>query len=512
MDNVKRPFPIKSSMKMLTMTVFLGASSFLATPSVACGLKVDCHLKKAGKVLEEAAKDTAKTLDKALDDTGKATGKAYHDTGDALEEAHRDVVKTLEEAHRDTAKTMDKAYHDTGDAIEEAHRDTRNTVREAYRDYHKTMAKAANDSGKTIIKAVEDVGQAGESLYDFGIRELEAIDDHIENTAKRIGDGDIVGALWHLSVDPILATQENFAQATMESNIVQFAGQIVASSYGGPGGAAAYASWLAYNQTGDFGLAVRVGLITGAASWASAGIAEMPSDEIADIAQKTLLAGAVGGAAVAAAGGDSEMALRGFLASGSSMMLQSIYENQTTQKFDARPSEGPPYCMAATDVSLACAPEIYAYEWDENGRMMVEDGKPKVDIRKTNPRRPHVGKWISEVDKSSMAGETGTFMVTVSKFPGMNAMALQHDYLSVVYEFSPVADVWTIVPATVLTYYTTDAPTNNIIRNTATSRLVNAEIVADPGAVMTDESGSRADIGTHSVTGEKVAVPPMPGP
>jgi hypothetical protein len=58
-------------------------------------------------------------------------------------------------------------------------------------------------------------------------------------------------------------------------------------------------------------------------------------------------------------------------------------------------------------------------------------------------------------------------MITISKYPGMNAMALLHDHVSYALDFNPVTDVWTIVPATVVTYYGTGVPTEDQIRKSA---------------------------------------------
>ena len=60
-------------------------------------------------------------------------------------------------------------------------------------------------------------------------------------------------------------------------------------------------------------------------------------------------------------------------------------------------------------------------------------------------------------------------MITISKYPGMNAMAFLHDHLSYSMHFDPVTNVWTIVPATVVTYYGTGVPAEDQIRKSAES-------------------------------------------
>jgi hypothetical protein len=250
---------------------------------------------------------------------------------------------------------------------------------------------------------------------------------------------------------------------------VRVAGQIAASAYGGPGGAAAYGAWLTYNQTKDVGLALRVGAITGAAAYATSGVANIPNANAGAIAQKTIMAGTIGGVAVAAAGGDKQAIQEGFLKAGGAVLIQSVYEVETNHKLDARASRGDAYCMAAVDPSVPCAPPKEAYQIGPDGKPVVgKDGVPKVDIRKTDPSRPHVGTWAKPGEAPIIGPqETSKLMITISKYPGVNAMALLHDHVSYSMSFDPVTNVWTIVPAAAVTYYGTAAPTEDQIRDAA---------------------------------------------
>ena len=361
-------------------------------------------------------------------------------------------------------------FEDAGKAIEKGVQNTGKTVEKAAQDTGKTVEKAAQDTGKTIEKAVHDVGEGGEAVYNFGVRQVNSIGETVRKAEERAKEGKFIDAVWHLGTDHLNATQENAAKAAQESDLVRVAGQIAASAYGGPGGAAAYAAWLAYNETGDMGLALRVGAITGAAAWATGGVSDLPNDTAAEIAQKTIMAGAIGGIAVAAAGGDQQAIQEGFLRAGGSVLVQAVYETQTTHELDARISRGDAYCMAAIDPSAPCAPPIKAYTLDAEGKPVIgEDGLPKVDVRQTDPMRPHVGQWSRPGEAPVIgSGESSGFMVTVSKYPGMNAMALLHDHVSYAMNFDPITNVWTIVPATAVTYYGTGVPTEDEIRKAAT--------------------------------------------
>jgi hypothetical protein len=122
--------------------------------------------------------------------------------------------------------------------------------------------------------------------------------------------------------------------------------------------------------------------------------------------------------------------------------------------------------MAAVDTTAACAPNPEAYIRDAQGKILYdEQGAPRVDVRLTDGRRPHVGTWAAPGDLS-FGTELSPEMVAVSRIPGMNAMSFFHDQWALSWEMSSLMTKASIVPAIVLTYYGTDAPLNNIVTDT----------------------------------------------
>jgi hypothetical protein len=389
--------------------------------------------------------------------------------GRAIDQGKNDAGKAVEKGVQDGGKAVEKGIQDGGKAVEKGVQDGGKAVEKGIQDGGKAVEKGVQDGGKTIEKAVQDTGKAGETVYKFGVRQIEGIGASVRDADKRLKEGKFVDALWHFTTDQYKHAEENAGKAAQESELVRVAGQIAASAYGGPGGAAAYAAWLAYNQTKDVGLALRVGAITGAAAYATGGVAKIPNADAGIIAEKTIMAGAIGGVAVAAAGGDKQAIQEGFLKAGGAVLVQSVYEAQTNHELDPRASRGDAYCMAAVDPSAPCAPPKGAYEMGPDGKPALDkDGLPKVDVRETDASRPHVGTWAKPGEAPIIGPqETSKFMITVSKYPGMNAMALLHDHVSYSMGFDPVTNVWTIVPATAVTYYGTGAPAEDQIRKAA---------------------------------------------
>ena len=278
--------------RLLIIPLIMGVLVFDQSLALACGAFYDpCNLFHGG-------------LDPS--NLGKQGKKAGGDVVRTGKKAAGDIVNTGVKAVQDTGHTGEKAFHDTG---------------------------------KTLETAVHDTGKAGVSVYNFGVREVQGIGKSAKNAGKRLREGKIVDAVWHVVTDQLKNTEENAAKAAQESNVLNAAAQIAANAYGGPGGAAAYAAWLTYHQTHNVGLALRVGAITGAAAYGTARVGKMKNGSTAAIAKKTIVAGAIGGVAVAAAGGNKQAIQEGFLKSGGAMLVQSVYEDQTTHKLDARASK-----------------------------------------------------------------------------------------------------------------------------------------------------------------------------
>jgi hypothetical protein len=339
-------------------------------------------------------------------------------------------------------------------------------------DVCKTLEKAAKDTVAETNRGIKNIGDAGQAVEHFVEHEIHGVGKSLSDAEKRIREGKVVDAFWHFATDPAKNAEENAAQAMQESNILRTVGAVAATAYGGPGGAAAYAAWLTYKQTGNPELALKVGLIAGATSAGFSSVASMPSDTAGQVANKALLAGAIGGTAVAAAGGDKQAVWEGFLRSGGMMLVQDGYRRVTDHRLDDKEmeaSKGQAYCMQTLDTNAECAPPAGAYIRDKDGNILKDaDGHYKVDVTKTDPYRPHVGQW-SDVKAASWTEERSTFMTSVSRVPGMNAMSVFHDQWAVSWDMNTMTSVGTIVPATVLTYIGTGAPEYDLIAQAGVS-------------------------------------------
>lgn len=434
--------------------------------------------------------DAARRAAEAARDAAAAAAKATQQAKDAAERHAREVtaasLKAAEEARHaaerlqaihakaaaDALAATQKAAADALAATQKAEANSRANLYKSVDDLGRNLSKAGQDTGNTVVKAVTDVGQAVSAIVRYVERETKSAGERVKTAAERAREGKFVDALWHFGTEALQDTEEHLFDATQESELLAAAGQVAATAYGGPAGAAAYAAWRTYKQTGSFEVALRAGIITGLAGSAMGAAAEMPEASLPQLVQKTIVTGAIGGAAVAAAGGDDNAVRDGFLEAGGMVLVQDAYAGMTEgHKIDARASSGdPPYCMAT--VGAECSPNLEAYELGPDGKPVLdENGLPKVDINKTDIRRSHVGTWATSEDPSFVgASERSGAMIAASKIPGVNAMSIFHDNWVVSWNMNTFTSVATIAPAIVMTYTGVGEPFFDLLQKTAAAR------------------------------------------
>ncbi|MDM0110533.1 hypothetical protein QTI66_00115 [Variovorax sp. J22R133] len=410
-------------------------------------------------VAKEASKAT-ETVTQAVNDAGKAVGQV---ATDASKEAGIGLGNVVRETQIGAGSVLKEVQKEAGDIAKEVQIGAGNVAT--------TIRKAGSDVGQQANRSQHDLEDAGVAIYRYVINEALSTQSAMSNAEKRFREGKVVDAFFHLATEPIQNTEKNAAQAAMESSVLSTVGSVAASVYGGPAGAAAYAAWLTYHQTGDINMAIRVGIIAGASSWANGQAATMQTGTVTDSIQRAAVVGAIGGAAVAASGGDPNAINQAFLRGGAAILVQDGYKAYVDRDLlkELGPANGGAMCMAG-GADDGC-PRPTDYMKDEQGRLIMTDkdggfhhveigkeGEVHSDWRaignasKTPPGTPVVGIQTDQLPALSQANEGSATMVALAKVPGMNAMALFHDRWAVSWEMNPATTVATIVPAIVLTY------------------------------------------------------------
>lgn len=233
---------------------------------------------------------------------------------------------------------------------------------ELHRDLKKLSAKRQS-AVRAAGKAVADIVDAAKAAQQF---ETQTALDQARSINEGLHRKDIGSALWLIATSPAKNANKNAMAAMQESKLLAVTVNVAATFYGGPAGAAAYAAWIAYNSSGgNMTCALRVGVTQGVISAATGALANMPAGtpkELAtfaakkaiaklqgapsedarqallgvlisnvptaemDTVQRALVTGALGGASVAAAGGDHKMIKDAFFDSGGNVLIQGLKE------------------------------------------------------------------------------------------------------------------------------------------------------------------------------------------
>jgi hypothetical protein len=454
-----------------------------------CGGDICNFLENVKRGATNGISETTRTVQ----DTKVVTQIFDGSTLTQITNAHGDAITTIVKAGGDFVATLKKADGDVIATYQKANRDVTTTYQKANDDTVTTVTKGWRDVGEQSKRDFENLVGAGTAIKHYAISQANGYKDSINHAEHRIREGKVVDALWGLGTEPVKNEEANAFQAVHESVVLNTAAQVAASAYGGPGGAAAYAAWYTYRETGNVELAIKAGILTGAASAAAGAAGKMPSGTSGELVKKAIVSGSIGGLAVAAAGGDKEAIKNGFLLSASMVLIQDGYRRVTDHPLDGKIATKDAYCMRTLNAPCSPPPEAYLrdgkgnildidhHPLDLNGNKIGPDGKllldnhgfpqqgePFVDVTKTDPLANHVGKW-STANDHSMAGERGALMTGVSKVPGMNTMAMFHDQWAVSWKMGDAATIATIYPATVLTYVGTGAPLYTQIQTTVVS-------------------------------------------
>ena len=365
--------------------------------------------------------------------------------------------------------TLTSFYNSAGDVVrtlEKSNGDVIATVRKAGEDTVRTTYTVANDAAATYVRSWQDVGEQGRRSFDDAVDAGEAAGQFLENQAKseldifdsavkRVQDGKVIDAMWEVGTEQLRANEENFAKATQQSSLINSAAASVAAAYGGPAGAAAFAAWSTYRQTGNADLALRAGLLAAATSQQGSTVAQLPAGSVGEVVKKAAIAGAAGGIAVAAAGGDEQAIKDGFLRSSGAVLIQRGTDEFKAYSPNAQDAYNAVQCISARDVDC-----LSKTTWvKERGKIVYDTyGKPIVNDMRIDPAK-YVGKW-SAIDPKSAQGEVDALIAQASKLPKMEAIPLLKNKWVLTWNFGKQENINYAYPVAVLTYVGESPPFN----------------------------------------------------
>jgi vacuolar-type H+-ATPase subunit H len=448
---------MKANKKLLVIAVSAALMSYSATGSAGFSFKIP------------TLNDIKNTVEKAADDTVNTFKKAERDAAHTLQKAKEDSLRAVAKAERDTAHTLQKAKEDTLRAAAKAERDAAHALQKAKEDSLRAAAKAERDAARTIEQAkrdtINETKRASYNLNDLSLsvghyleNTLHSTGDSLANAEQRVREGKIVDAIWHLVTDPGKNAEKNFGIAATESSLVNYAGAAAASIYGGPSGAAKYSAWYTYNQTGDLEQALKAGLIAGATASGLEMVNSMPDNSGSELVRKSLAAASIGGAAVAASGGDADDIRDAILKGGAIPVIQSVYSDITKGEITGKGATQDAVAKLKSDGNVKSQ---YTILEDEQGTPILDlKNKTQVDMRYLPKSISSLGTTTSNPSAGFFSGhETSAPMQFVGKYvPYANDMSTLHDQLVGIMRMNTFENVATILPAYVITVSGSEAP------------------------------------------------------
>lgn len=357
-------------------------------------------------------------------------------------------VKVVNDAVGNVTREVTTAAGAVVQTVEKAGKDVTESVVKAGKDATATHERAWKDTAEQTRKSLEDAADAVKATGNFVSNQIQANLDAAKNAERRVREGKIVDAVWHFSTEPLQSSEDNFAKAAQESKIINAAAASAAAAYGGPGGAAAYAAWSTYKATGDANLAFRAGALAALQSYSGNANASMPSGTAGEILKKSAMAGAAGGIAVAAAGGDEKAITEGFLKSGGAVLVQATNDAAKAYSPQAKDALDTVHCLSARDVD--CLSKTTWARDTKNKILYDESGKPRIDPVKINVQK-YVGTW-SAVDPNSADGVAQALVAQVSKLPKSDMIPVVNNRFVLTYSLGKNASIEYGKPAVVLTY------------------------------------------------------------
>lgn len=340
---------------------------------------------------------------------------------------HRDIVEEIGRGYSNVEDWTKKRLTEGESELRKAQGNVEREVRRSAEDIERESRKGAGNIGREAKKVQRGVEEAAVAVYRHSLRELENAKDVATDAERRVREGKVVDALWHLALDPARKSSDSAGQAAMESEVLRVVGNVAASVYGGPAGQAAYAAWLAYYQSGgNLEAAIRVGLIAAVTSSVSQSVGQQlratpDVPGISDNIKRAAMNGALSGVSVAANGGSPADIQKAFMSTAFSALVQDGYRELEATPAGAKlvQASAAINCMRAVQQSgPGGCPQVNAYVKDAQGKllMVAKDGvKQWVDLDKEIPG----ADWVF-VSKEEVLDAAGKALIAEGKERGLD--------------------------------------------------------------------------------------------
>ncbi|MGB3251654.1 hypothetical protein [Buttiauxella gaviniae] len=338
--------------------------------------------------------------------------------------------------------------------VQETANNSVTTVVKGVTDIAATYVKAWNDIGNQAKRSFNDLTEAAKAVADFAVKDTRAQFDILQNSANQLQEGKIIDAMWSSGVSPLHSTEKNFFEATQKSSILDMAANYAASVYGGPAGAAAYAAWKTLQLTGDVNLAFRMGLVAAIQQQGGKIIDGMPGATVSDVVKKAAIAGAVGGIAVAAAGGNEKAITDSFLKSSGNVLVQNAQDSVKAvmnNNSDITAAVQVVGCISAKNVN--CLSDV-PYVTDAAGKLTEQVAPSLTDLK--SKADEVVGTWTALQNNAEK--QAADIMTLIPKLPDTNIIPLANNSVVITWTLGSEAEIKSGIPTVLISAIGDNAP------------------------------------------------------
>lgn len=270
-------------------------------------IRVTRDLDAGVKLITETFPEGEKRVTKLLADGSKTVTETLRDGYVRVFDETANGTKIFTQVFANGNKVVTQILKDGTSIVTEV----LSEASKAYLDTLKLQQDLLNQQVSLVQQTASETLDVARAVERFNSQQIRGIGDSLGIAERRLREGKVVDAIWGLNIEHYQNTEKAAAQAALENKYIASAGQLAATTYGGPAGGAAYTAWLTYNATGDAELALKQGVLSGVVSAVGSGIAGMPSGTATEIARKASASAALAAAQASASGTGSEEAIRG---------------------------------------------------------------------------------------------------------------------------------------------------------------------------------------------------------
>lgn len=356
--------------------------------------------------------------------------------------------KEIENAGVSASPVVQQALAQGGTVLEQVGAATQQVIIETLQAHDQAVSEAT----KTIVSAAAEIVDAGNATANFARAQIAGMGAVISDAQRRLAEGKVVDALWHISADMIGNTVENGLTATEESALLGAAASTAAGAYGGPAGAAMLAAARAYRATnGNLQAAMMAGVHAYAVGSGYANVGAMPTGTAGEVLRKAAATGAMTGVIVGASGGSPEDMSRAFVNAGSGVLVQASQSYLSRTYVQPAIERADRMCMSASDG--ACQ---RTRQWVETRRQQALEAQRRFeDARK---RLQDLQQYTDTQRRRLEAERDEALGITAAASPSNRVLVTRDRQWAISWNADRVRSLAAGEPVGVLTYVGTGSP------------------------------------------------------